>query len=151
MQLPMRRGTRAGLDERFVSGQTVYYCHSAYCSSNRERDTVAFNDEATQPLSPVVFQILVALADGEKHGYAIMKEAEATSGLAMGPGTIYGSIQRMEDAGLVRESDEPSKGRRKLYAVTDAGRLALRAEALRIAGLAELLNDREIVPVPGRS
>ena len=61
-----------------------------------------------QPLTPAVFHILLALADGEKHGYAIMKDVEAqTSGqLKMGPGTLYGSIKRMLAGGLIAETDE---------------------------------------------
>ena len=57
------------------------------------------------PLTPAVFHVLLALADGPLHGYAIMQAVEASAGreLRMGPGTIYGSIQRMEEAGLVRE------------------------------------------------
>ena len=58
-----------------------------------------------QPLTPAVFHILLALADGEKHGYAIMKDVEAqTSGqVKMGPGTLYGSIKRMLAASLIEE------------------------------------------------
>ena len=57
------------------------------------------------PLTPAVFHILLALADGPLHGYAIMQAVESSAGpgAPMGPGTIYGSIQRMEDSGLVKE------------------------------------------------
>ena len=60
------------------------------------------------PLTPAVFHILLALADGEKHGYAIMQEVETnTHGtMTMGPGTLYGSIKRMLAAGLIEETDE---------------------------------------------
>ena len=60
------------------------------------------------PLTPAVFHILMALADGEKHGYLIMKDVEQqTNGkLTMGPGTLYGSIKRMLAAGLIEESDQ---------------------------------------------
>ena len=63
---------------------------------------------AAPPLTPAVFHILLSLADGEKHGYAIMKEVEAqTEGkMKMGPGTLYGSIKRMLAAGLIRETGE---------------------------------------------
>ncbi len=56
-------------------------------------------------LTPAVFHIMLALVDGPRHGYAIMQAVETDAGpaLRMGPGTIYGSLQRMEDAGLVRE------------------------------------------------
>ena len=57
------------------------------------------------PLTPAVFHILLALADGPLHGYAVMQAVDASAGddARMGPGTIYGSLQRMEDAGLVKE------------------------------------------------
>jgi len=92
------------------------------------------------PLTPAVFHILLALADGEKHGYAIMKEVEsATEGtITMGPGTLYGSIKRMLTAGLIRESQErpdPERddARRRYYELTDYGRRVLAAEAQRLA------------------
>ena len=92
------------------------------------------------PLTPAVFHILLALADGEKHGYAIMKEVESTTegALTMGPGTLYGSIKRMLTAGLIRESQErpdPERddARRRYYELTDYGRRVLAAEAQRLA------------------
>jgi len=97
------------------------------------------------PLTPVVFHILLAMADGEKHGYAIMKHVEEHSGMAMGPGTVYGSIQRMEEAGLVRESSQSVRNRRRLYAMTPAGRAALRAEARRLDHVAGLARARGLV------
>ena len=103
------------------------------------------------PLTPVVFHILLAMADGAKHGYAIMGHVEDASGLAMGPGTIYGSIQRMEEGGLVQEAAEPIEGRRKLYEMTPDGRAALRAEAGRISRLADLARARDLVPEADRA
>jgi DNA-binding PadR family transcriptional regulator len=92
------------------------------------------------PLTPAVFNILLALADGEKHGYAIMLEVEVnTQGeVKMGPGTLYGSIKRMLAAGLIAESGErPDLGlddqRRRYYRPTGAGQRALKAEAGRLA------------------
>ena len=63
--------------------------------------------DAELPLTPTVFNILLSLADGEKHGYAIMQEVEeATEGRTrMGPGTLYGSLDRMLKAGYITESD----------------------------------------------
>jgi DNA-binding PadR family transcriptional regulator len=95
------------------------------------------------PLTPVVFHILLAMADGHEHGYAIGKAAEETSGLRMGPGTIYGSLQRMERDGLVQERESGDE-RRKPFALTDAGRRALRTEADRIVRLAELARSRDL-------
>jgi DNA-binding PadR family transcriptional regulator len=93
------------------------------------------------PLTPAVFHILLALADGRKHGYAIMKEVVADGGglLRMGPGTLYGSLQRMSAAGLVEEIEETDDGeeeeedeRRRYYRLTSAGRQALGGEVARL-------------------
>jgi DNA-binding PadR family transcriptional regulator len=90
------------------------------------------------PLTPAVFHILLALAGGRKHGYAIMKEVEADGGgfLRMGPGTLYGSLQRMTAAGLVEETEDADEAdadeRRRYYQLTNAGRRALGGEAARL-------------------
>lgn len=92
------------------------------------------------PLTPAVFNILLALADGEKHGYAIMQEVDAsTQGeVKMGPGTLYGSIKRMLEAGLIAEAGERpdprlDDQRRRYYRLTGAGQQAVSAEAKRLA------------------
>ena len=92
------------------------------------------------PLTPAVFNILLALADGEKHGYGIMLEVESnTSGMVqMGPGTLYGSIKRMLKAALIEESDERPDAdlddeRRRYYRLTGNGQQVLRLEAERLA------------------
>lgn len=92
-----------------------------------------------QPLTPAVFHILLALADGEKHGYGIMKDVEIqTDGhLKMGPGTLYGSIKRMLAAGLIRETDErPDPAlddeRRRYYRLTTRGQSMAAAESRRL-------------------
>ncbi len=99
------------------------------------------------PLTPAVFHILLALADGPLHGYAIMQAVEQSAGteLRMGPGTIYGSIQRMEDAGLVRELATRSDDRRRVFGLLPAGRRALEAEASRLARLADLVRGKRLV------
>src|SRR5579884_3149305 len=91
------------------------------------------------PLTPAVFGILMALADGEKHGYAIMQAvaAETAGGLRMGPGTLYGTLDRMLRAALVSESEGPGEAaphreRRRYYRLTDYGRRVLRAEIDRL-------------------
>jgi DNA-binding PadR family transcriptional regulator len=88
------------------------------------------------PLTPAVFQILLALSDQERHGYGIMQEVKhQTRGrLKPGPGTLYGCLNRMLEAGLVEESDERpdpelDDQRRKYYRVTDLGRRVSRLEA----------------------
>lgn len=91
------------------------------------------------PLTPAVFSILLALADGEKHGYAIMQEVQAdTDGaIKLGPGTLYGSLDRLERGGLVEESDarpdpKADDERRRYYRLTDFGRKVLEAEVARL-------------------
>jgi len=100
----------------------------------------------TPPLTPAVFHILLALADGPRHGYAIMQAVErsAVAEPRMGPGTIYGSLQRMEEAGLVREIAS-ADDRRRLFALQPAGRRALLQEAERLAHLAALVRDKRLV------
>ena len=97
------------------------------------------------PLTPAVFHILLALADGPLHGYAIMQAVEASSGSDMGPGTIYGSLQRMEDAGLVKETAAQGDERRRVFALQPAGRRALQIEAGRLSKLAALVRAKRLV------
>jgi DNA-binding PadR family transcriptional regulator len=92
------------------------------------------------PLTAAVFHILLVLADGERHGYAIMREVERDSGgaLQLGPGTLYGCLRRMLAAGLVDESEdrpdpEMDDERRRYYRITDLGARVVRAEADRLA------------------
>ncbi|MEY2413750.1 MAG: hypothetical protein QOD84_2356 [Acidobacteriaceae bacterium] len=86
------------------------------------------------PLTPAVFHILLALADGRKHGYAILKQVGVDGGqsLRMGPGTLYGSLQRMEAAGLVQEFEDADDERRRFYDLTRAGQRALADELSRL-------------------
>src|ERR1700674_4592809 len=92
------------------------------------------------PLTPAVFHILLALSEGERHGYAIMQEVAADTGgsLQLGPGTLYGCLKRMLAARLVEESDERpdpdlDDERRRYYRLTDLGARTVRAEAERLA------------------
>ena len=111
------------------------------------------NPEGLLPLTPAVFNILLALADGEKHGYGIMLEVEAnTKGqVLMGPGTLYGSIKRMLQADLIEESDErvdpemDDPRRRAYYRLTDLGRRTLRMEAERLASQVQLARAKNIL------
>lgn len=104
------------------------------------------------PLTPAVFHILLALADGEKHGYAIMQEVAAITGggMKMGPGTLYGSIKRMIEAGLISESDErPDPAlddeRRRYYRLTSFGERVARAESQRLATLLNAAQAKRLV------
>jgi DNA-binding PadR family transcriptional regulator len=83
------------------------------------------------PLTPAVFAILLALADGEKHGYAIMLEARQHT--PMGPGTLYGSIDRLLAAGLLAETGFTDDERRRYYRLSALGHQALSAETTRLA------------------
>jgi DNA-binding PadR family transcriptional regulator len=111
-----------------------------------------------EPLTPAVFHILLSLADGEKHGYAIMQEvAERTGGgLTMGPGTLYGTLKRMLEAGLVEESGErPDPAlddqRRRYYRMTRQGRRAATQEAERLEGLVRAARAKSLLRRPQRA
>ena len=113
---------------------------------------------ATEPLTPAVFHILLSLADGEKHGYGIMQEiAERTNNaMIMGPGTMYGTLKRMLEAGLVEESGDrpdPAIGdeRRRYYRVTGHGRRAARAEAERLQALVRAARAKSLLRRPQRA
>ena len=110
------------------------------------------NPEEFTPLTPAVFNILLALADGEKHGYGIMLEVETNTKrqVIMGPGTLYGSIKRMLKADLIEESDERADPemddqRRKYYRLTNLGRRALRMEAERLASQVMIAKAKNIL------
>ena len=101
------------------------------------------------PLSPVTFHVLVAMADGPRHGYAVAQEVEElTEGrIVMGPGTLYGSLQRMVSAGLIEEADNPGEdglhaSRRRYYRMTPVGSAALRAESERLLRAANVARER---------
>ena len=103
---------------------------------------------APAPLTPAVLHILLALSTGERHGYGIMKQVQADSQgrTKMGPGTLYGSMGRMMEAGLIRESDkrvDPEMDeRRSYYELTGAGRAALEAELTRYRGVVAVAEGR---------
>ena len=105
-----------------------------------------------QPLTTAVFHILLALSDGEKHGYAIMKDIEAQTGgqIKMGPGTLYGSIKRMLAAGLIEESGQrpdPAMDdqRRRYYRLTHLGQTVVNAESNRLAVLVNVARDKHVL------
>jgi DNA-binding PadR family transcriptional regulator len=105
------------------------------------------------PLTPAVFHILLALSTGDRHGYGIMKQVEVDSQrkVKMGPGTLYGSLKRMLDAGLVKESDtrvdpEMDHQQRIYYQITGAGRQALASELERYRRIVTLAQERKLFP-----
>ena len=104
-------------------------------------------NKTNTPLSPAVLHILLALSTKEMHGYAIMKQVDSDSQgkVNMGPGTLYGSIGRMIEAGLLRESGrgadpEMDDERRVYYKITALGRKALSAEVQRYREVVALAN-----------
>ena len=116
--------------------------------------TATQEPESFIPLTPAVFHIMLALADGEKHGYAIMQEVETISGdqIKMGPGTLYGSIKRMIANGLIEEVDErPDPNlddqRRRYYRLTGLGSTVLSAEAQRLAVLLERARTKQVLAI----
>ena len=97
------------------------------------------------PLPVAQLHILLALATGHKHGYAIMKEVEVLTEetVTMGPGTLYGAVKKMLNAGLVEESDERpdpemDDQRRRYYRMTGLGERVLEAEVNRMEQLARV-------------
>lgn len=104
------------------------------------------------PLTPAVFHVLLALAEGERHGYAIMQEvAEHTDGrIKMGPGTLYGTLKRLLQARLIEESDERpdpqlDDERRRYYRLSGVGQRVVRAEAQRYAEIAGVARGKKLI------
>ncbi len=105
------------------------------------------------PLTPAVFHILLALSSGERHGYAIMKQVEHDSErvVKMGTGTLYGSINRMLESGLIKESAkrvDPTLDdqRRIYYALTALGQRSLAAELARLRRIVDISRERNLMP-----
>lgn len=108
--------------------------------------------ESFLPLTPAVFHILIALADGETHGYAIMQEVSRRSGgsVRLGPGTLYGAISRLLADGLIEESEERpdpemDDTRRRYYRLTNFGARVLAAETERLAGLVRAARSTKVI------
>ncbi len=107
--------------------------------------------EGFLPLPASVMHIIVAVAGGEKHGYAIMREVEELSAgaVTMGPGTLYGSIKRMIDQGLLVETEQrPDPAlddeRRRYYRLTDLGHRVGAAENARLRRLVSAADARRL-------
>ena|SRR6185312_13159182 len=116
---------------------------------------MATKNGAPAPLTPAVLHILLALSTGERHGYGIMRQVREDSQgkTKMGPGTLYGSLERMLQAGLIRESakrvdPEMDDERRIYYALTGAGRAALEAELQRYREVVAVAKGRLAVARP---
>jgi DNA-binding PadR family transcriptional regulator len=113
--------------------------------------------ETLLPLTPVVLHILLALADERqgKHGYAVAREVEELTDdrIRMGPGTLYGSIQRMLDASLIEEAQRAKRSktqpdddeRRRYYKLTPFGRRVLELEVGRLADVVAIARRKQIL------
>lgn len=106
-----------------------------------------------KPLTPAVLHILLALSTQDRHGYGIMKQVKVDSlgKLNMGPGTLYGSIGRMIEAGLILESDkkidpEMDDERRIYYKITGLGKKALAAELKRYREVMAVARQKRLTP-----
>lgn len=102
----------------------------------------------TAALSPQVFHILIALADGPAHGYAIMQDVERETGGAMrlGPGTLYGAIRRLRQDELIEELEDSEEEGRRRYRLTAGGRTALAREAARLHRMVQAARSRDLLP-----
>lgn len=105
------------------------------------------------PLTPATFHILLALAGGERHGYAIMQEVATLTEekIRLGPGTLYRSIKALLAEGLIEETSErPDPAlddeRRRYYRLTEQGNRAAAAEAERLATLVRVARSRQLLP-----
>ena len=103
------------------------------------------------PMTPAMFHVLLALADGEKHGYAILKEVSSRTGgkVRLSAGTLYGIIHRLLGEGLITESDErPDPAlddeRRRYYRLSEFGRRAARAEAGRLEEMLAMARAKKL-------
>jgi DNA-binding PadR family transcriptional regulator len=112
--------------------------------------------EAWLPLTPAMFHILLALADKERHGYDIMREVDERSAgqVRLGPGTLYGSIKRMLNDGLIEELDERpdpelDDERRRYYRLSDFGRRVAIAEAERLEKLVKSARSKKLLTARG--
>ena len=121
-----------------------------YVRGTRSR---AMAPDSHLPLRPVEFEILLTLAAGERHGYAIIQETEGRSegALRLETGTLYRALQRLVQAALVtpvdrRPTDDSCDERRRYYALTTLGREVAAAEALRMARLVSVAQEARLIP-----
>lgn len=114
--------------------------------------SMATETAPASPLSPAVFAILFSLAEGEKHGYQVMKDARSPDGggVRLGPGTLYGSIDRMMRDGLVEESGMSDDERRRYYRLTQRGQSVLAVELQRLDAAVKSARKMGLIPNGGR-
>ena len=114
------------------------------------------DEKGLLPLTPVVLHILLTLTDGDRHGYAIAQEVEETTEgqIRMGPGTLYGSIQRMLSASLIEETSQRRRPadddeRRRYYHITALGKRTLESELQRLSRVVRLARTKHLLRDPG--
>ena len=110
------------------------------------------NPQDLLPLTPAMFHVLVALAEGDRHGYAVMQDVSArTSGrVQLGTGTLYGIIKRLLADGMIRDSALGSTERRRAYRLTAFGRRVALAEAERLRELVGAARTKKLIIDPAR-
>jgi DNA-binding PadR family transcriptional regulator len=113
--------------------------------------------DPSRPLNPAVYHVLVALAAGEKHGYAILKDVERRSEgrVSLNIGTLYAALKRLEHDGLIAESGErPDPAlddeRRRYYRITSRGQAVARAEVRRMESAVAMARAANLIPRPAR-
>jgi DNA-binding PadR family transcriptional regulator len=119
--------------------------------SRRSRQPAA-DPRTLLPLTPIVFQVLLTLSDGDRHGYGIIREVDQrTDGLiVLRTGTLYTVLKRLLELDLVEESDrrpapEDDDERRRYYRVTPFGKAVTEAEARRLEGVVALARDKRVL------
>jgi DNA-binding PadR family transcriptional regulator len=119
-------------------------------------DTDSIDTVTYLPLTPAVFHILLALSEGDKHGYAVIVDVrERTAGeVKLGTGTLYTAIKRLLERGLIEDADAPvveeGEERRRYYTLTILGRAVVQAEAERLERLVGIARERLLLPAATR-
>lgn len=114
----------------------------------QEPSATAAAIQAHVPMKPVWHQVLLSIATGDEHGYAIRQSVEARTGGAMRlwPATLYGTLQRMTEAGLLGERPAPNDRRgKRLFSLTEAGRAVLEAETRRLETLVYIARTESVL------
>ena len=108
------------------------------------------SSESSLPLTPISFEILLAVIDGAQHGYAILQSVESRLGgmLPLRTGTIYRALARLMEEGLIEEAGASDDERRRNYRITAQGRAIARAEAKRLAD--QVTRAKRLLPEPRR-
>jgi DNA-binding PadR family transcriptional regulator len=135
------------------------YIEARHKTGHREnmarKQRTAVTPKSQLPLAPATFQILLALVGGERHGYAIMQEVTASTrgAVRLGPGTLYGALKRLLEAGLVEEDGDrpdPELGddRRRYYRLTKLGLRVARLEARRLEAMVHAARQKKLIGMP---